>query len=407
MNRLDMAEEITERVPSLSEYYKEDWKAAERVRKEFVSDYPLSKIRSLSLDEYVIGKGSDNRSFCYRLEREMDILGRILGATAFKFGIYFGRTKTNAADKYRFSSIWGSNKKEVFTAIKNAIFNLLQDVDKGDMSAVAKNRLSPMFKGKILHIYRPDQFAPIYSEKHLEYFIANLNISGSFQSGAEMQRALMDYRKMWSELKEQPIPLYMRMLYDIFGHPANNNSGKGGTVKLPLLDDAVRGAEFIEHMPAISHKTTPLPSDIGATNHEKRQKQLKRIGDRGEAIVLALEKNRLIQSGKFKLARRIDPVSQQSDSIGYDILSFDEDGSERYIEVKSTASNNLDRGFYISSNELEKAKALGNYYIYFVFSAMSNKPKVLPMKHPALDGKDFILRPITYQVTVNINEEVI
>lgn len=93
MNRLDMSQEIAKRVPLLSKRDKDEWKNAEKIRREFVFDYPVSQIRSMTLDEYVIGKGRNNRSFCYRLEREMDSLGRILGATASKFGIYYGRTK--------------------------------------------------------------------------------------------------------------------------------------------------------------------------------------------------------------------------------------------------------------------------------------------------------------------------
>ena len=114
MNRLDMAKEIEERVDLLVNLDKDVWKNAEKLRREFVTDYPIPKIRSMTLDEFVIGKGSENRSFCYRLEREMDSLGRILGATAFKFGIYYGRTKSDASDKYRFSSIWGGSVDEAF-----------------------------------------------------------------------------------------------------------------------------------------------------------------------------------------------------------------------------------------------------------------------------------------------------
>ena len=97
MNRLEMETIIRERVPILSD--SNEWKKAEKLRKEFVKDYPINEIMSLKLDQYVIGKGRENRSFCYRLERQLDCLGRILGATALKFGIYFGKTKTDSQKK--------------------------------------------------------------------------------------------------------------------------------------------------------------------------------------------------------------------------------------------------------------------------------------------------------------------
>ena len=102
MNKQLMADAIKELVPAL-DLDEAKWRDAERRRKQFVLDYTRAKITVLSSDEYVIGKGPANASFCYRLERDMDDLGRILGATAFKFGIYFGSTKSDPVQTYRFS----------------------------------------------------------------------------------------------------------------------------------------------------------------------------------------------------------------------------------------------------------------------------------------------------------------
>lgn len=62
------------------------------------------------------------------------------------------------------------------------------------------------------------------------------------------------------------------------------------------------------------------------------------IGYSGEELVLKYEKWRLESQGKFSLSRRIEWVSQErGDGAGYDILSRNFDGSERFIEVKTTA----------------------------------------------------------------------
>ncbi len=289
MNRLEMAEQVAQRVPLLAKRDKEEWKSVEKLRIGFVADYPISRICVLTLDEYVIGKGSDSRSFCYRLEREMDSLGRILGATAFKFGVYFGRTKSDPLEQYRFRSHWGSNLEESFSSVKDAIADLLRAAAKGDAPAIAKNPLSPMVKGKLLFVYNPEKFAPIYSTEHLKHFIAELDLSGSFDCGADMQRALMDYRATWPDLQAQPVPLYMRLLYDLFGYPPDNESRTATPASVPLLDEAVKGAKLIQQMPAPSGKSNLRAQSIGKTDYEVHQKQLKRIGDRGEAIVFALK----------------------------------------------------------------------------------------------------------------------
>jgi hypothetical protein len=117
-------------------------------------------------------------------------------------------------------------------------------------------------------------------------------------------------------------------------------------------------------MPALSGEE----ANRSVVNHRKpdylkRLKQLERIGDRGEAIVVALERKRLKSVGQAHLAEKVDRVSDRDDSLGYDILSFEEDGADRLIELKATSGENLDRGFCISANELKSAAGLENYYI--------------------------------------------
>lgn len=400
MNRLEMAEEIAKRVPMLAQRDSDEWERAEQTRREFVSDYTPQKISGLDLDEYIIGKGHDNRSFCYRLEREMDTLGKIVGSYAIKFGVYFGKRGADKEKKYRFAIRWGRNLDEAFNSVKLAIVDLLQAAAKGDFAAIAENKLSPMFKGKILFVFYPEKFAPIYAWPHLEHFITELNLDGTFACEADMQRALMDYRATWPELLAQPPALYMWLLYDIFGPPPDDNLPDTGSTTMPILGEAVEGAQFIADMPPLPVETNPSSENGRKANPEKQQRRLKRIGDRGEAVVLALEKKRLIQAGKTELASRIKHVSDENDGAGFDILSFDVDGTDRPIEVKATTGKNLDRGFYLTSNELEKAGALPNYHLYIVFSAMSKQPRILPLKHPALNSADFMLRPVAYHVTL-------
>jgi hypothetical protein len=198
--------------------------------------------------------------------------------------------------------------------------------------------------------------------------------------------------------------LYQRFLYDVFGNPKYSTSSGHAAPSIPLLNTAVEGAQFIGKMPAMPPAAAAKPAGHGKTNHEDRQKNSKRTGDRGELVVLALEKQRLIQAGKTKLAKQIDHIAQRDDNTGFDILSFDDDGTERPIEVKATTGKNLDRGFYLTHNELEKAGALPNYHLYIVFSAMSKQPRILPLKHPALNGADFMLRPVAFHVTLSTHK---
>ena len=56
-----------------------------------------------------------------------------------------------------------------------------------------------------------------------------------------------------------------------------------------------------------------------------------------EKFVLKFEKTRLESVKKFNLADRIEQVSETKGNwAGYDIRSFDDNGSDRFIEVKTT-----------------------------------------------------------------------
>ena len=62
----------------------------EKGRLSFISEFPLDKIKDLSIDQYV--QGTDDNSFCYWLEFKKIGFG-IGGGNASKFGIY--KTKNN------------------------------------------------------------------------------------------------------------------------------------------------------------------------------------------------------------------------------------------------------------------------------------------------------------------------
>jgi hypothetical protein len=80
------------------------------------------------------------------------------------------------------------------------------------------------------------------------------------------------------------------------------------------------------------------------------------LGRAGELFVLELEARRLHDAGKRKLSERVEHVAgTQGDGLGFDVLSYEEDGRERLIEVKTTAFGEL-TPFYVSRNELKRSE---------------------------------------------------
>ena len=107
----------------------------------------------------------------------------------------------------------------------------------------------------------------------------------------------------------------------------------------------------------------PLQRDYVATEARNRA-----LGLAGEELVLAYERDRLERAGHGRLAGRVEHVSvRQGDGAGYDILSFDADGRERFIEVKTTAFAKV-TPFYISRNEVDFSEVRAEqYHLYRLF----------------------------------------
>lgn len=110
----------------------------------------------------------------------------------------------------------------------------------------------------------------------------------------------------------------------------------------------------------------------------KIENENKKLGYLGELFILQNEINLLKSQGKFELANRVKHVSVEvGDGLGYDILSFDTNGAEKKIEVKTTRSG-INRPFYLTRNEINiSEKYAETYYLYrlFDFSPTNSKGK--------------------------------
>lgn len=98
--------------------------------------------------------------------------------------------------------------------------------------------------------------------------------------------------------------------------------------------------------------------------------------------------------------------SEVDDSLGYDILCYDEDGTPRYIEVKITVhrNNNGELSFFISQNELEKEKILKNYWIYQFYFTIDKQPVIKKLEDPFKEDK-IKLQPTLYLAHVKIKDK--
>ena len=108
------------------------------------------------------------------------------------------------------------------------------------------------------------------------------------------------------------------------------------------------------------------------TNYIEREARNRSHGSAGELFVINYERARLVQAGKEPLAARIEHTSRvRGDNKGYDILSFDVNGEERPIVVKTTKYG-IDTPFWVSKNEVttsEQRSLLYHVYRLYAFRA--------------------------------------
>ena len=132
---------------------------------------------------------------------------------------------------------------------------------------------------------------------------------------------------------------------------------------LAVLTAAPKGAR---NPPVVTEPARPTVRLT--TNYVEREARNRSLGAAGELFVINYECARLIHAGKETLAARIEHTSKvRGDYEGYDILSFDESGTERLIEVKTTKYG-VETPFFVTRNEVSTSeRQAGLYHVYRLY----------------------------------------
>ena len=135
------------------------------------------------------------------------------------------------------------------------------------------------------------------------------------------------------------------------------------------------------------------PPRIG-TDYLRLEGENSALGLAGERFVVAYETARLIDERQERLASRIEHVAAtRGDGLGYDVLSFEADGREKLIEVKTTRFGEF-TPFYVTRNEVQVSRDTHDrYHLYRVYG-FKQTPKLFGLSGP-LD-QVCVLDPVQY-----------
>lgn len=159
----------------------------EQLREEFLKEWPLDRILTLSIDEYVIGKGSQSNSFCYGLERGKykSLFMGIGGGGSSKFGIYWNE-KTKSYKDQANKVIPLSELDHRFTKLKTDLYEIIKEGIhfKFDNPIFDMKKSTNEFIGRSAVVTK---LLCIYSENH-SFLGVNMNSQNEFWNRLIPQR---------------------------------------------------------------------------------------------------------------------------------------------------------------------------------------------------------------------------
>jgi hypothetical protein len=153
----------------------------------------------------------------------------------------------------------------------------------------------------------------------------------------------------------------------------------------PLLDDLNKVVVEAPKLAAETKEPSPRPYYSSAPkkrDYLEREARNISLGRAGEEFVLSFEHFRLYELGQKKLADRIEHVSvSRGDGMGYDVLSFEPDGREKYIEVKTTAFGK-ETPFFVSRGEIQFADDHADQFHLYRLFEFRKAPKLFDLSGP-------------------------
>ena len=144
-------------------------------------------------------------------------------------------------------------------------------------------------------------------------------------------------------------------------------------------------------------------------NRNRQENNWKKLitGRKGEEIVFKHLKEKFSNSPNWvsKYAKEAGVNADGRDGQGYDITYWNDEGTQFFVEVKSTTNAHFNENsisFYMTSNEYEVAKEKGeNYQIFYVSDVDNSIPEI---KFFTFDDGSIKKVPQKYEITTDIKD---
>lgn len=202
----------------------------------------------------------------------------------------------------------------------------------------------------------------------------------------------------------KPLSNYQSILFDVvqdrLSQDQHFDRSAISAAEQPAVMPLVPDFEFVVEPPPLMTEVSEPKSAYFVRNNGIQRDYLARearnrsLGAAGEEFVLAYERNRLRNIGVPRLSDKVEQVSKtKGDGLGFDVLSFEPDGRERFIEVKTTAFGK-ETPFFISRNETDFSAAFGEQFHLYRLFEFRRQPKMFDLSGRIQDKVR--LDPVSY-----------
>ena len=151
-----------EKFDSTNEHIQATRKLHQRLRDEFLEQFPKENLKHLTLDKYCTGTG-ERDNFCWWIERGLEPLGYYFPGTSRSYQIYWKKSAQEYS-KHGFVKEVANDEE----AMKDVAKELHSLVNQKNVDKTAKYFGDSLIL-KILNTYFPEEYFPINSEKMIDH----------------------------------------------------------------------------------------------------------------------------------------------------------------------------------------------------------------------------------------------
>ena len=198
------------------------YEQAEKITKQFQQRFSMDNLRSMTLEEYVVGRQSKD-AFCYWLEKTADPVGGLGGGgSGFFYNVFYSEKKGSYVirEGEELRAVSEDEARKRFEFIKSGLIELLNAAEKKnfeEMRRISKNLpLDQHVIGKIICLYFPDKYLGLFSNRYMD---ESLKILGLWDEktekldSLEKKELLLAFKENDDIMKNWPNRKYMDFLF--------------------------------------------------------------------------------------------------------------------------------------------------------------------------------------------------